>query len=26
MQLEIALYDCPKCHGAFREVLSKKKI
>jgi NAD-dependent SIR2 family protein deacetylase len=26
MQLEIALYDCPKGHGAFREVLSKKKI
>ncbi len=26
MQLEIGLYDCPKGHGAFREVLSKKKI
>ena len=26
MQLEIGLYECPKCHGTFREVLSKKKI
>ncbi len=26
MQLEIALYECPKCHASFREVLSKKKI
>jgi uncharacterized protein (UPF0212 family) len=26
IQLEIGLYDCPKCHNHFREVLSKKKI
>ena len=26
MQLEIGLYECPKCDGTFREVLSKKKI
>jgi len=26
MQLEIGLYECPKCHGTFRQVLSKKKI
>jgi len=26
IQLEIGLFDCPKCHKAFREVLSKKKI
>jgi len=26
MQLEIGLYECPKGHGTFREVLSKKKI
>ncbi|HLN46258.1 MAG TPA: hypothetical protein VK209_11185 [Candidatus Sulfotelmatobacter sp.] len=26
MQLEIALYDCPKGHGAFRQVLSKQKV
>jgi uncharacterized C2H2 Zn-finger protein len=26
MQLEIGLFDCPKCHKPFREVLSKKKI
>jgi uncharacterized protein (UPF0212 family) len=26
MQLEIGLFECPKCHGTFREVLSKKKI
>jgi Zn finger protein HypA/HybF involved in hydrogenase expression len=26
MQLEIGLYECPKCHATFREVLSKKKI
>ncbi len=25
-QLEIGLYECPKCHKSFREVLSKKKI
>ena len=25
-QLEIGLFDCPKGHGVFREVLSKKKI
>ncbi|MCJ7698931.1 chorismate-binding protein [Candidatus Bathyarchaeota archaeon] len=25
-QLEIGLFDCPKCHKPFREVLSKKKI
>lgn len=26
MQLEIGLYECPKGHGTFREVLSKKKV
>jgi len=26
MQLEIGLFDCPKDHKPFREVLSKKKI
>ncbi len=26
MQLEIGLYQCPKCGATFREVLSKKKI
>ncbi len=26
MQLEIGLYECPKCGKVFREVLSKKKI
>jgi uncharacterized protein (UPF0212 family) len=26
MQLEIGLFECPKCHATFREVLSKKKI
>jgi uncharacterized protein (UPF0212 family) len=26
MQLEIGLYECPKCSNVFREVLSKKKI
>jgi predicted RNA-binding Zn-ribbon protein involved in translation (DUF1610 family) len=26
MQLEIGLYQCPKCGNVFREVLSKKKI
>jgi len=26
MQLEIELYECPKCGNVFREVLSKKKI
>ena len=26
MQLEIGLYDCPKCDKAFRIVLNKKKI
>ena len=26
MQLEIGLYECPKCSKVFREVLSKKKI
>ena len=26
MQLEIGLYDCPKCDKAFRVVLNKKKI
>jgi uncharacterized protein (UPF0212 family) len=26
MQLEIGLYECPKCHASFREVLSKNKI
>ena len=26
MQLEIGLYECPKCGNVFREVLSKKKI
>jgi len=26
MQLEIGLYDCPKCNKAFRVVLGKKKI
>ena len=26
MQLEIALYECPKCHASFHAVLSKKKI
>ncbi len=26
LQLEIGLFDCPKCHGAFRKTLSKKKI
>ena len=25
-QLEIGLFDCPKCKKAFREVLSKKMI
>jgi len=25
-QLEIGLYECPKDHKVFREVLSKKKI
>jgi len=26
MQLEIGLYECPKCSNVYREVLSKKKI
>jgi len=26
MQLEIGLFDCPKCKKTFREVLGKKKI
>jgi len=26
MQLEIGLYECPKCGNVFREVLSKKKV
>jgi len=26
MQLEIGLFDCPKCKKPFREVLSKKKV
>jgi hypothetical protein len=26
MQLEIGLYECPKCGNVFREVLIKKKI
>jgi uncharacterized protein (UPF0212 family) len=26
MQLEIGLYQCPKCSASFREVLSKQKI
>jgi endogenous inhibitor of DNA gyrase (YacG/DUF329 family) len=26
MQLEIGLFDCPKCKKSFRKVLSKKKI
>jgi endogenous inhibitor of DNA gyrase (YacG/DUF329 family) len=26
MQLEIGLFDCPKCQKPFREVLSKKKV
>lgn len=26
LQLEIGLYDCPKCKKAFRVVLGKKKI
>ncbi len=26
MQLEIGLFDCPKCHKPFRVVLSKRKI
>ena len=26
IQLEIGLYECPKCHKSFRKVLSKKKI
>jgi len=26
MQLEIGLFDCPRCKKPFREVLSKKKI
>jgi predicted RNA-binding Zn-ribbon protein involved in translation (DUF1610 family) len=26
MQLEIGLYECPKCGHVFREVLSKQKI
>jgi uncharacterized protein (UPF0212 family) len=26
MQLEIGLYDCPRCDKAFRVVLNKKKI
>ena len=26
MQLEIGLYECPKCSKVFREVLSKQKI
>jgi uncharacterized protein (UPF0212 family) len=25
-QLEIGLFDCPKCHKPFRVVLNKKKI
>jgi len=26
MQLEIGLFDCPKCHKPFRYVLNKRKI
>ena len=26
MQLEIGLFECPKCKATFREVLSKQKI
>jgi uncharacterized protein (UPF0212 family) len=26
MELEIGLYECPKCHKQFREVLGKRKI
>jgi uncharacterized protein (UPF0212 family) len=26
MQLEIGLFDCPKCKKPFRAVLSKKKV
>jgi hypothetical protein len=26
MQLEIGLFDCPKCHKPFRAVLSQKKV
>ncbi len=26
MELEIGLFDCPKCHKAFRVVLNKRKI
>jgi uncharacterized C2H2 Zn-finger protein len=26
MQLEIGLFECPKCKATFREVLSKMKI
>jgi predicted RNA-binding Zn-ribbon protein involved in translation (DUF1610 family) len=26
MQLEIGLFECPKCKNTYREVLSKKKI
>jgi len=26
MQLEIGLFDCPKCHKPFRVVLNKRKI
>ncbi len=26
MQLEIGLFECPKDHSSFREVLSKKKV
>ncbi len=26
MELEIGLFDCPRCHKAFRVVLNKRKI
>ncbi len=26
LELEIGLFDCPKCKGAFRAVLGKKKV